>query len=381
LNILVVGLVDSIHLARWLSQFSNLNYVFWVFPSKKFKGMHPDLIELLKSHPSIFRLAERKHRHFLRIYGYLDFIHILLAFRLNFFSRANRLTLLLRENHFDLIHAIEFQGAAYLLEDISKKMEIAPRIIVTNYGSDIVFFAKKEEHRQKIVKVLQIADYYSAECERDYVLATELGFNGTFLPCIPNAGGFPLNSVSTFEVQASKRKVILVKSIGETFGLGAVSLKAISIFMKVNTEYEVCLYSVTNDLLQQATELKRSHPGRVEIITRSQKLSRQALLDKFSRSRVYLGCSASDGISTSFLESIIYGAYPIQTNTSCAEEWISKGFIGSTPKPSVEEILNELFKTTSDKLVDNAQEINQRLALRYLSEEVILKSALTFYEI
>ena len=343
--------------------------------------MHPDLIRLLHSHPSVFRIAERKHRYFLRIYGYLDFVYILLAARFTFFSRANRLKPLLRKNHFDLIHAIEFQGAAYLLLDVFNDTDIKPRIIVTNYGSDIVFFAKEQEHRRKIVKVLQIADYYSAECKRDYGLAEEFGFSGKFLPCIPNAGGFPLNSFSPFKVKASERRVILVKTIGETFGLGAVALEAISIFMKVNPKYDICLYSVTNDLLKQAKELKRNYPERVEILTRSQKLSRKNLLDRFSRSRVYLGCSASDGISTSFLESIIHGAYPIQTNTSCAGEWISKGFIGSTPNPVVEEILNELKKTTSDELVDNAQSINQKLALRYLSEEVILKSALTFYEL
>lgn len=381
MKILVVGLVDSIHLARWLKQFSNSNYRFLIFPSKKFKSMHPDLIGLLHSHPSVFQIAERKHRLVLRIYGYLDFTYIHLAFGLTLFSRTNRLKRLLRKNHFDLIHAIEFQGAAYLLLDVVNRIEIKPKIIVTNYGSDIVFFAKDQEHRQKIAKVLQLADYYSAECKRDYDLAEEFGFNGRFLPCIPNAGGFPVKSFPPFEFKASERKVILVKSIGETFGLGAVALEAISIFMKVNPGYDVCLYSVTNDLLDQARELKHSYPERVEIITRSQKLSRKNLLDRFSRSRVYLGCSASDGISTSFLESIIHGAYPIQTNTSCAGEWISKGFIGSTPKPVVEEILNELLKTTSDELVDNAQLKNHKLALKYLSEEVIQKSALTFYEI
>jgi hypothetical protein len=287
----------------------------------------------------------------------------------------------LRRKHFDLIHAIEFQGAAYLLLDVMNRIEIKPKIIVTNYGSDIVFFAKDQEHRQKIAKVLQLADYYSAECKRDYELAEKFGFVGEFLPCIPNAGGFSPETITRSQVKASERNIILVKSIGETFGLGSVALEAINVFMRLNSQYDVCLYSVTEDLLYKAKELKSNYPGRVEIVTRSQKLSRIDLLDKFSRSRVYLGCSASDGISTSFLESLISGAYPIQTNTSCAQEWISKGFIGSIPNPVVEEILQELLKTTSDELVDTAQVQNQKLALGYLSDEVILKSVLTFYEI
>jgi hypothetical protein len=151
--------------------------------------------------------------------------------------------------------------------------------------------------------------------------------------------------------------------------------------MKLNTKYQVCLYSVTDDLVKQANELKSNYPERVEIIKRTDQFSRVCLLEKFSRSRVYLGCSASDGISTSFLESIVHGAYPIQTNTSCAQEWLSKGFIGSTPNPVSEEILKELIKTNSDELVDHAQLQNQALALTHLSDEVILKSALTFYNI
>ena len=35
-KILIIGMFDSIHLARWLSQFENEKIDFVLFPSKKF---------------------------------------------------------------------------------------------------------------------------------------------------------------------------------------------------------------------------------------------------------------------------------------------------------------------------------------------------------
>jgi hypothetical protein len=50
------------------------------------------------------------------------------------------------------------------------------------------------------------------------------------------------------------------------------------------------------------------------------------MYENFANSRIYIGASRSDGISTSFLEALVLGAYPIQTNTSCGNEWVEKGF-------------------------------------------------------
>ena len=48
-KILIIGMLDSIHLSRWLKQFKNESVDFVLMPSKKFKRLHPELISLLKS--------------------------------------------------------------------------------------------------------------------------------------------------------------------------------------------------------------------------------------------------------------------------------------------------------------------------------------------
>jgi glycosyltransferase involved in cell wall biosynthesis len=39
----------------------------------------------------------------------------------------------------------------------------------------------------------------------------------------------------------------------------------------------------------------------------------------------YIGLSTSDGISTSMIEAMSQGAIPIQSNTSCGNEWLTSG--------------------------------------------------------
>ena len=48
-QVLIIGMLDSIHLARWLSQFEDQNIDFVIFPSKKFKYVNNDLLQLIKS--------------------------------------------------------------------------------------------------------------------------------------------------------------------------------------------------------------------------------------------------------------------------------------------------------------------------------------------
>jgi glycosyltransferase involved in cell wall biosynthesis len=59
-------------------------------------------------------------------------------------------------------------------------------------------------------------------------------------------------------------------------------------------------------------------------------LSHSQVMDLFKSSLIYVGHSLSDGISTSMVEAMAMGAIPVQTNTSCAKEWLvdkKTGFI------------------------------------------------------
>jgi hypothetical protein len=105
-------------------------------------------------------------------------------------------------------------------------------------------------------------------------------------------------------------------------------------------------------------------------------------VNEFKKSRLYVGSSKSDGISTSFLQAIITGAYPIQTNTSCASEWIARGVQASIVDVDSSVIYNTIrMALTSDALVDQALEKNFKIAKEHLDYEVIRQHSLKFYGI
>jgi hypothetical protein len=98
-------------------------------------------------------------------------------------------------------------------------------------------------------------------------------------------------------------------------------------------------------------------------------------------SRIYIGCSISDGISTSFLEALTKGVYPIQTNTSCAGEWIDKGAVASLINLDIDQLDEALhLAITDDKVVDFAAKKNLDVASNLLTSAKVAPVAQKFYK-
>jgi glycosyltransferase involved in cell wall biosynthesis len=377
-KVLLVAMLDSVHTARWLAQFRDSEIDFYVLASKKHKFLHPLLIDLVKGgNKAKFKLLPSSI--FLKYFGFLDYgLFIFPNSRFNLNTRKYFLKLLLNIKEFDFIHALEIQGAGYLVAECLKKEIVSAKFILTNWGSDIFHFKNNPSHAVKIRFALSRADFYSAECVRDYRLAREFGFNGTELPCIPNAGGFIMGE--EIAEMPSGRSQIIAKAYGGEFGRGDLVIESLSEVLADYPNVSAYLYSVTDDLIDAAIQLKMKFPGRIEFRNRRNPLSRNEISQLFQNSRVYIGASRSDGISTSFLEAIIFGCYPIQTNTSCASEWVSQGIKASIVGQSVVEISQELKEALkSDSLVDSAFKANQLVAKEKLEAEIIRKVALTFY--
>ena len=370
---------DSIHLARWLSQFENEKIDFVLFPSKKFKYVNYDLLKLVTSQKiASYRFA--KPYFVYKYIGFLDYFLVLIFKLLKLNLKLLFLRRITRKNIFNYIHAIELQGAAYLYDLLPEQIQDRTSLIVTNYGSDIQYFQNIPEHQDKIRSVLSKADFYSAECQRDYESALKLGFKGKFLPCIPNAGGFKTEIFELNLVPSNERNLIMAKCYGGTFGLGELIIDALERFLRNNTDVKIVMHSVTDDLLSKSKNLRVAFPNRVDIYTVREKIPRHKILDYLSKSRIYIGASRSDGVSTSFLEALCLGAFPIQTDTSCASEWIELGFFGSIIRPDTSEIFTAINVSYFDKELENKRAQNLENAKRYLSYELIQLQAIKFYE-
>ena len=380
MKILIIGMLDSVHLYRWIKQFENSNLQITVFPSRKFRQVNSGLLELRRNKQ--IRIILKSDVFAQSSNGYFDFFfYSILGRYFNYFSRASKLKRIINAGDFNHVHLVEIQHAGYLYLDANLNNAHRYKLTVTNWGSDIFFFQNEKSHKIKIMELLHIADQYSAECDRDYALAKNLGFNGVNLPVIPNAGGFSAEVMSRQTLPVEQKKKIYIKGYGGKFGLGAV---AIEVGIKLLNEFswiELNIVSVSPELEKIAKELTIKYPNRVKYWSIKSKLQHDEVLHLLGESIIYIGASKSDGISTTFLESLVAGAYPIQTETSCANEWIKKGFHASVVPPNFECIysaskhaLSNLNET--EKLVL----LNRALSEIHLSSTSISQIALKFYE-
>jgi hypothetical protein len=200
-------------------------------------------------------------------------------------------------------------------------------LIVTNYGSDIYWFRKFRGHRKKIEALLRISNFYSAECDRDVELAKVHGFNGFSLPVFPNAGGLTqVDLLSSPVISLRERSLIVVKGYHGWAGRALVAVRALVSLRGVLSDYRIVFYS-TSLLVRAAVFL--SPLKKISICFSKGALSHEQMMHLMLQARLYIGVSKTDGISTSALEALSRGAFPIQSSTSCLNEWIEDGFSGS----------------------------------------------------
>lgn len=289
---------------------------------------------------------------------------------------------LIRELKPDLIHSMEFQHCGYLVLRAKELLgRDFPPWLATNWGSDIFLFRHQAEHETQIRRLLAEADYYSCECRRDIPLARELGFKGHILPVLPNSGGFDLGSVAELrsKERPSERKAIMVKGY-QHFAGRAMTLLSILEDIHVQLKgHPIFLFSATADSRTRARELAENGLLDIRIVDF---VSHETILSYFAQSRLYMSVSLGDGISTSALEAMALGAFPIQTNTSCCDEWFADGEGGFLVAPDRPDTIRDriLVALQDDNLVDRAAEINWKTVSARLDRRRLRVQLEEFYD-
>jgi glycosyltransferase involved in cell wall biosynthesis len=361
-------MVDSIHAARWARQFDPNEVEFTLFPSGPNRRVH-----------AIFKERELPIVPF----GGLLSIPLWAADRI-FDDRIRGLLLrrAIKRIKPDFIHALELQHAGYVtaraLED--KKLDTA--FIATNYGSDIFWFQKFPKHLAKIKKVLARANRYSAECFRDIDLARKYGFQEQGLPVFPNAGGFTDVQLHRELLPPSQRKFIAIKGYEGWVGRASVSIEALYSLTSELAEFKIVFYSCNHSTIRLLKKAKKETSLNIAWHAKGA-LSHAQMMELLASSRVYVGLSLSDGISTSLLEAMSQGAFPIQTSTSCCNEWFDSGVGGfSVDDISPLEVTSKLaIALTDDALVDAAAKVNISKVRIDVNASKISQVAKVFYDL
>jgi glycosyltransferase involved in cell wall biosynthesis len=292
------------------------------------------------------------------------------------------LAALIQELKPDLIHSMEFQHSSYLvLAARDHVVGTFPGWLATNWGSDIFYFGKDPEHARQIRRVCETIDLYSCECHRDLELGRVFGYRGTDLPVLPNSGGMDIEHIVTLRgtVPPSRRKVIMVKGYDHFAGRAMVSLAVLERFAESLRDYTVILFSVGARPRARALELANAGILNIKVIDSA---THDEILSYFAQARMYLGISISDAISTSVLEAMAMGAFPIQTNTSCCEEWFIHERTGFAIPPDDFEVICSRFETalSNDALVDEAATENFEIIKSRIAIELLRPRMRDFYE-
>ena len=364
-------MADSIHLARWLSQFIDQPIDFTIFPSSPHRHIHPILKGLISS-PSNQMSVILKPPSMRWMALPLSALDI----PFNNFFRSQLLRRLITQQKFELIHVLELQHAGYLLLS-TKLAPNLPKVFITNWGSDIYWFQQFPKHKNKIIQLIQIASFYSAECHRDIDIVKQLGFKGRTMPVIPNSGGINLEEIPKDSLPPSQRKKIMIKGYTGFVGQALVALRACELAADCLKGYEVVIYSASISARIRALKLRQIHKIRVTILKK--RTSHHGMLQHFSEARIYIGISLSDGISTSLLEAMASGCYPIQTKTSCANEWINSTR-GSLTEGEPRLISSKLVQALhSDAMVDEVAKMNRESIRERCDDREISRIANGFY--
>ena len=159
MKIIIVGMVNSIHLARWIENLYKYKnheiYVFPVFPCK----INALLYKISKlndknSNIKIITLFSNNSLNF-----YIQKI-LYIIFKKDFYLKWLEKNII--KINPEYIHSHELTTSSLLCLELKEKLNFFPKWIVTNLGSDLYFFYKLKKFKKKLKKVLNLSNFYSA---------------------------------------------------------------------------------------------------------------------------------------------------------------------------------------------------------------------------
>jgi len=405
-----VAMSNSIHTARWINQLGGQGWDVHLFPSQDVGSVSPELREVTVHHslyPGSLCARQRGCNRTVRLRGLPVILPGAKVRRPASFGgtgyvsasavaaylgrvalgelwpnyRAIQLQRLIKKLRPDIIHSMEIQAAGYLMLEVRKRYEgQCPPWIVTNWGNDIYLFGHLSEHVETIKQILATCDYYSCECDRDIQLARTMGLRGKVLPVLPNCGGFDLARAAKLRKPGltSARRVILLKGYQDWHGRALSGLRAIALCVKQLQGYQIAIYSWNHDVKIAAEFLSKTSGIPIEVIP---PCSHDEMLRLHGSARIHVGLAIADGIAISSLEAMVMGAFPIQSCTACADEWIVQGKNGFIVPPEDPEVIADAIRraVSDDALVDQAAELNAQIARERLDENVIRPQVIAMY--
>jgi hypothetical protein len=276
---------------------------------------------------------------------------------------------------------MELQAAGYLSMEARRRLgKDFPFWMVSNWGSDIYLFGRLPDHQDRLRGLLTGCDMYLCECRRDVGLAQRLGLGDQPSLVIPSGGGLPLGRLGPWRATPpSQRKRILLKGYQGWAGRALCGLRAIEMLAEELQPFEVVIYLPNPEVELKARLIAQDTGLKIRIVPET---AHDGMLRLHGQARASIGLSISDAASTSFLEALAMGSFPIQSHTSCADEWVIDGQTALLVPPEEPQLIAQALKRaiSDDSLVDEAAQCNQGVVAERLGEEMIRAQTAALYQ-
>ncbi len=370
-RILIVGMSESPHLHTWIDGIADSGVAsgVWLFPSDfpvhKYKNSHIKVKEF-----PYFAFGILTNLTF-RV---LDILTNRLWRSYFLYREIKRI----KPSH---LHFHETQHGAYLYNSIAghPKNRFTGKLILSTWGSDLIVYGKSKSHSIRVKKTMSWVQLLTSERVEDLDVAVDNGFQGKFLAPVYITVGSREHELELKLKPASERNLILIKGYQDNHGRALNALRSMELLasqMDIG-QFSIKVFSSSESVKIQVELLAKEID--IEILPR---LPKSELMEYFKEARVYLGLSSSDGLSTSMVESMIYGAFPIQSQNSSAPKFLTNGITGGVVDPwNIHEVMNVLkIALTNDELVDQAAITNRRILAEKYNWEVGLTKLAEVYD-
>ena len=247
-------------------------------------------------------------------------------------------------------------------------------------GADL-HATENKKYNHSLRSLCNNAQYFIANCNRDYNLAKSFGFSGKLIGLFQGMGAYPIDEMQNFKSSYSvdKRNIIAVKGLFNSSRRADIAIDAIALISDHLIDKKIVFFQTHDSLIPRIEILKKKYGINIEVMPRS---SPWEIFKLFGKSKIAIGINQTDGIPNAMIEAMIMGAFPIQTNPGNAtSEWITNGENGILineldPKIISKEILKVI---NNNDLISEAEKINDKITRDRIDQKKINRSIVNIY--
>ncbi|MCL6219170.1 glycosyltransferase [Zunongwangia pacifica] len=261
----------------------------------------------------------------------------------------------------DLVHSFALYVSCTPILSVMENYK-SLKWIYSSWGSDLFYFQNNPDYLADIKTVLARVNFLITDCNRDFTIAKNYGFNGEFLGVFPGGGGFDLEQLNSYKKSKEERNIILIKGYQGRSGRAIPVLKAILKLKGELQSYQIVVFGADPEVFQWVNQTDLINRDNFKIVG---KITHNEVLKLMGKSKIYIGNSNSDGMPNTLLEAICMDVFPIQSNPGGVTEEIivhrENGLLISDCG-DVEEIAILISKSLDSTITKNNTEIKDALS-------------------